>query len=670
MNTQKYRKLEEFVVNDTFVTSSSFGPKSKGQTLACGGADGSLSVWSINPTENLLVLPPLTSSVETIKFKKNEEVICAGASSGLLRVYDLAVSKVSRQLSGHKTSVRGIDFHPYGDFLVSCSDDHKVRLWDVRRKGCIYTYKQHTDIVNDVQFSPDGRWIAAVSDDHTCKIWDISAGRMLSELKQHSGPLKCLNFHPKEFLLTTGSSDRTSKVFDLEHFKLLSTTPLESNVIEKVSFSKSGEQIFTISQDCFKSYYWEPTCSHLDTVLVKWGRPSSIFVKDDMFLSCSHQQNLVSVHAIDLTITNNRPTSIRVSPPEQQTRPPTTRIKRQSSYSPLRSAFNTNHRILARSNSNANVKAIPASDQVDPVDKNLVFYPKKKLARSPTRGSSDKDSFKVNEDEIEDQTPSSDAADVPLPINQLNIRLEKDQQNIAPNPAAHAQPPLQFNPDPPTEDLTEQQNENQMMSTMIPMKIENPVGLDLDSFLPKVAPSNNQAKSLDDDKKVIDVICRGFDSMKIVLQNRQRNLKAVKNLWSNSNVLTAMKTHLKLEDQSLTVDLLNILNIKPSLWSLDLSLVMLPHIKNLISSHYESYVSVGCSTLRLILKSFSQVIRSNKDPPPSSAIDLSREERHQKCKQCYSCLLEIQSFFENKLQVPGKFGSQFRELKLLISGIE
>jgi len=409
MANKKAWKLQEFVANDSVVTSASFGHKS-GRMMATGGQDGSLGLWHIGSTNCITCLSPLTSSVESIKFNPCEEIVCAGSKSGFLRIYNLSTSKVIRHLPGHKAAVRCIDFHPYGDFLVSCSDDHKVRMWDIRRKGCIYTYKDHSDKVNQVQFSPDGKWVAAASDDSTCKLWDITAGKMLHELKDHQAPVKCLQFHPREFLLATGSTDRTSKVYDVEQFKLLSTSPLESHVIEQVSFAESGEYIYSASQDCFKTYSWDPNCIHLDTVLVKWGRPSDVYVGADKLMGCSYNQNLVSVHMVDLKNLNYNRTSVGVTTPHYSISTNTTtgntatprtvtdqlhheavkrntrenkQTRRQLSYSPSRS---TNHqRTIPRSSSISKDVKPSITQKLYPEEEKTIFAPKNSLARSPTR---------------------------------------------------------------------------------------------------------------------------------------------------------------------------------------------------------------------------------------------------------------------------------------------
>ncbi|GIY59116.1 katanin p80 WD40 repeat-containing subunit B1 [Caerostris extrusa] len=46
-----------------------------------------------------------------------------------------------------------------------------------------------------------------------------------------------------------------------------------------------------------------------------------------------------------------------------------------------------------------------------------------------------------------------------------------------------------------------------------------------------------------------------------------------------------------------------------SSWTLDMCQLLLPVICDLLKSKYETYITIGCMTLKLIMKNFSQVIK-------------------------------------------------------------
>lgn len=110
------------------------------------------------------------------------------------------------------------------------------------------------------------------------------------------------------------------------------------------------------------------------------------------------------------------------------------------------------------------------------------------------------------------------------------------------------------------------------------------------------------------------------------------------------------------------------------LWSLDLAVILLPHLANLIHSRYSAHVESCCQALKILLRKFSDLIRQNLKPPPSIGVDLSREERHQKCSACYSRLCDIRDFIEGPGAKPGsvlsKVGPTVKELQLMMHMID
>ena len=94
------------------------------------------------------------------------------------------------------------------------------------------------------------------------------------------------------------------------------------------------------------------------------------------------------------------------------------------------------------------------------------------------------------------------------------------------------------------------------------------------------------------------------------------------------------------------------ITLRPSIWNLDLCTALLPPLEKLLQSKYEMYVffiilqqkkllkknvhnsryiTVGCDAMKLILKNFGSVIKSNIDSPIQTVgVDISREERYTK----------------------------------------
>lgn len=82
-------------------------------------------------------------------------------------------------------------------------------------------------------------------------------------------------------------------------------------------------------------------------------------------------------------------------------------------------------------------------------------------------------------------------------------------------------------------------------------------------------------------------------------------------------------------------------------------------------------MTTGCTALSLILRNFAHIIKTNVQAPIQTVgVDISREERYNKCLKCYKSLLSIRNFLLKKQTMQGKLGHSFRELLLLMDGLE
>lgn len=79
--------------------------------------------------------------------------------------------------------------------------------------------------------------------------------------------------------------------------------------------------------------------------------------------------------------------------------------------------------------------------------------------------------------------------------------------------------------------------------------------------------------------------------------------------------------------------------------------IILPELNYILHAKYNSYIMSAVNTLKILLRSFGSLIKMNIDQPPNIAgVDISREERHQKCHDCYSLLMELKELVYSKLQ--------------------
>ncbi|XP_034385475.1 katanin p80 WD40 repeat-containing subunit B1 isoform X1 [Cyclopterus lumpus] len=685
-NTTKISwRLQEFEAHSSPVSCLALG-KSSGRLLATGGQDCRVNIWALSKANCIMSLTGHKSPVECVQFNTSEEQVAAGSQSGSIRVWDLEAAKILRTLMGHKANITSLGFHPYGDFLASSSMDTNIKLWDVRRKGYVFRYKGHTQAVRSLAFSPDGKWLASASDDSTVKLWDLNQGKMITEFKSHTAAVNIIQFHPNEYLLASGSSDRTIKLWDLEKFTMIGSLEADTTPVRSVFFSSDGSCLYSGATDCLRIFGWEPDRC-FDVVPVGWGKVSDLAVCNQQLIGVSHQLSSVSSYVVDLKrvkksggsviqgiIQDNQPLAEPKDPKgsalrRNYERPTTTcssqRVK-QSSDADRRSPEGERR---SPSEDEADEK-VSSAEIHNAEDFKEIFQPKNAISRTPPRTSEpfpappEDDTILAIGRQLKDMIsafPEKQQAP-PLASSTPVQRVEPIVVSCEKRPAPPASAPPASAPHP--QNLV---TAVKSKPKIIPSSRNEPIGLNVADFLP--SSPNNRGGALSDEES-LSQLKKGHDTMCVMLRSRHKNLETVRSVWAREDIKSALAAAVSMNDLSIVVDILNIINLQPSLWKLDLCTTILPQIDQLLHSKYESYIQTGCTSLKLIMKHFWMLISDTLKATPSVGVDITREERHQKCRACCKQLKNLSHLVKNKAAQVGRHGSAFRELQLLMAPLD
>uniref|UniRef100_A0AAX7SVI3 Katanin p80 WD40 repeat-containing subunit B1 n=1 Tax=Astatotilapia calliptera TaxID=8154 RepID=A0AAX7SVI3_ASTCA len=635
-------RLQEFEAQSSSISCLALG-KSSGRLLATGGEDCRVNIWAVSKANCIMSLTGHKNPVESIHFNVSEEQVAAGSQSGSIRVWDLEAAKILRTLMGHKANITSLGFHPFGDFLASSSMDTNIKV-GVLSCG-------HTQAVRSLAFSPDGKWLASASDDCTVKLWDLAQGKTITEFKSHTAAVNIVQFHPNEYLLASGSSDRTIKLWDLEKFTMIGSLEGDTTPVRCICFSPDGSCLYSGATDSLRVFGWEPDRC-FDAVPVSWGKVSDLAICNQQLIGVSHHLSSVSSYVVDLKrVKKSGGAVIQGIIQDDQ---PLTEPKKDPKGAALRKNYERptttcrsqrlKHRSESDRRSPEGERRSPSEDEADEKlssaeihnaeDYKAIFQPKSAISRTPPKMS---EPFPAPPEDGESSTrPSPPAAGT--------VSSSHPAPTQPPVTAAKSKPQLKI--------ISSARNE--------------PIGLNVADFLPS---SPNHRSGALSDEEALTQMKKGHETMCVMLSSRLKNLQTVRGVWTRDGIKIALDTAVSMNDPSIVVDILNIINPQ-SLWKLDVCMVVLPQLDKLLQSKYESYIQTGCTSLKLVMKHFWTLISDTLKATPSVGVDITREERHQKCRVCCEQLKNLSNIVKNKATQVGRHGSTFKELQLLMSPLD
>jgi guanine nucleotide-binding protein G(I)/G(S)/G(T) subunit beta-1 len=201
---------------------------SENSLIAAGGYDGGIYVCNIN--------------ANNLEKKKNENEY--------------------KKFSGHQGVVSCVRFlNP--NFLMSASYDSVILLWDINSQGkFLNSYHDHTSEVSGLDVNElNGNIFATGSGDTTVKLWDIREKKAcVCTFKGSDSSVNCVKFLPGRLsTLAAGSEDSVIRLYDLRALKELATFKKREgyNSINSIGFSKSGQILFSTSNNCESIHFWD-----------------------------------------------------------------------------------------------------------------------------------------------------------------------------------------------------------------------------------------------------------------------------------------------------------------------------------------------------------------------------------------------------------------------------
>uniref|UniRef100_A0AAR2JD02 Katanin p80 WD40 repeat-containing subunit B1 n=1 Tax=Pygocentrus nattereri TaxID=42514 RepID=A0AAR2JD02_PYGNA len=562
--------------------------------------------------------------------KSSSRLLATGGEDCRVNIWAVNKPNCIMSLTGHTSPVVCVQFSSSEEQVVAGSESGSLRVWDLEAAKILRTLMGHKANICSLDFHPFGEYLASGSVDTNIKLWDVRRKGCVFRYKGHTQAVRCLAFSPDGKWLASASDDATIKLWDLTAGKMITEFTEHTSAVTVVQFHPNEYLLASGSADRTVKLWDLEKFKMVGSSEGERG-PCVLFSPDGSCLYSGSEDNLQVygwepdrcfdvVHVgwgkvADFAVCNSQ--MVGVSCGQMNVSLYIVDLNRVKKSGSLIQGLSQDDKPLA----------VPTSKGAT-LRRNYE-RPTTSCSRQNPEGERRSPS---SEDEHDDKESS---AEITNPDDYKEI--------FQPHNAILRTPP--------------KRNET------FPAPVE-------DGECLFIHPARSGKTSVTADEEALAQIRKGHETMCVMLTSRYKNLDTVRAVWAAGDIKTSLDSAVSMNDLSIVVDILNIVNLKPSLWKLDTCTTILPQIEELLQSKYESYVQTGYLSLKLILKRFWPLISDTLTAPPSVGVDITREERHQKCKACYKQLKNLSNVVKNRADQVGRHGSMFKELQLLMAPLD
>ncbi|KPJ15144.1 Katanin p80 WD40-containing subunit B1 [Papilio machaon] len=627
-----------------------------GDYLTTGSCDSNIKLWDTRKRGCIVTYSSHRLAVNSLQFSPDGQWIASACEDGLVKVWDVRVGKVLQEFVEHTSPVTCVKFHPHEFLLASCGSDKTVNFWDMEKFQLVSKFEKDNTSIRHMTFSDDGTTLLGCGNDGLHVIgWEPA--RVLDTVSGHWGQIHDMTVAQTQ--LIAGSFHATYVVLSVVDLNKVhpfgGPPPSVPTVVRDLSPFQKGHSV----RKSFSKEKPPKEVMHRPTLLDEKTAEESASgteADEDSGAVISNINDYTEIFRPSRACDDTNTASL------QRQRAEYSRIPTPKEHY---AALEKKSEVFNRAMDNSKDDNFCMSRKTSTANE---FVAHSLTACSLNRHNSYKETKTTTE--MCGNTLRQSTSEVSLGPPSLGPRSLSFSRSSNPNTRRRVDsvsrepaPPPPRNEDPEREPEPE----------FIPYATDRPVGLDLDEFLPRglaACLGRGGARgggAQPSEQEVLGVMMRGHDSMMAVLVARQRALQIFHSVRVNKSLKSALESVIALEDTSVILDILNVMAHKPSLWNLDICLLMLPKIYDLLQSKYESYMQCGCNALRLIVRNFSSVVRANVSAPVRTlGVDIPREERYAKCAQIHRLLLDVRAFLLKRQTLQGRLGAAFRDLHTLM----
>ncbi|CAI9720666.1 katanin p80 WD40 repeat-containing subunit B1 [Octopus vulgaris] len=574
--------------------------------------------------ERVFKLPEFAAHAQTINclaLGHKSSVLVTGGEDRKINLWTLCKDGYTAIMSlfGHVSPIEAVRFDHSEEKVATGTRSGTFKVWDLETLKVQKTFYGHRSGIKSIAFHPTGDFIASASTDSSIKLWDIKRKSCIYRYKGHQGSVNNLQFSPDGGWIASAGDDGIVKLWDLKAGKLLADLKGHKSGVNVVDFHP-GELLLASGSSDRTVKFWDLENFHLvsSTPEISHGVDNILFHPSGSCLFAT-SANMLRVYGWE---------------PYQ-------------CFDEIRTNWGN-----AASICFTNTQLLAASYMETFVFPYLVFLQRVKPIMDTCYGNDPKS---ISSPALDRKKPFSHgtpdtAAVMPHRRESNSSAFELEHRNIDHNHQAANLPRTHFQNN--LGEISDQKCNNIISNNREHLKPQS-----------KISPKLLGGGELE--AEIFNQIEKGHSAVIEKLHERSANLMKIEDKWKYDNARAALKLCIDLGDPALVIDMLSVMNSKKDLWNLDLCTLLSPKLVDLITSPHKRYVETVCGTLKLILETFGPLLKSCLNPSAGIGVDITAEERMNKCEVINGNLDQIKVILD-KMQVTGQLDDGLKEVQILV----
>ena len=218
-------------------------------TFFSGGGDRIVSCRELNTDSVAKAIVSTGSTIYSLKYIPEKNILLAGVSGGGLHVIDLIEKREIHFLLNHEKGIFDIKYSSRHNKIITAGGDGKISSW----AGDTFAFQKSLSIcsgkIRSIAIDKDENFAFVGCGDGTIRIIKIDQFQETNTIKAHDGSVNALCFHPYLNILISGGKDAHLNFWSPDLFELIHSIPAHNYAIYSIVFSPTGNYFSTGSRD-------------------------------------------------------------------------------------------------------------------------------------------------------------------------------------------------------------------------------------------------------------------------------------------------------------------------------------------------------------------------------------------------------------------------------------